>query len=198
MSADNSASSAPSRASKPTRLDVCVYCGSSTGDDPKFSTAAAALGTRFAAENVGLVYGGGKIGLMGICARTVMEAGGRVTGIIPDFLQTAEIAYEGISELHVTRSMHERKQLMFDKSDAFVALPGGIGTLEEVIEMLTWAQLGRHNYPIIFLNIAGFWDPLISLFDHMISNGFMKSGIRGHYAVVDRVEDVLPRIEAVL
>ncbi|MEQ9519670.1 MAG: TIGR00730 family Rossman fold protein [Parvibaculum sp.] len=198
MSADHSAPSKPSTAPDMTRLNVCVYCGSSTGDDPKFSAAAEALGARLAAENVGLVYGGGKIGLMGVCARRVMADGGRVTGVIPDFLQTIEIAFDGITELHVTRSMHERKQLMFEKSDAFVALPGGIGTLEEVIEMLTWAQLGRHNYPIIFLNIEGFWDPLTSLFDHMISNGFMKSNIRGHYAVVDRVEDVLPRIEAVL
>ncbi|MEQ9144471.1 MAG: TIGR00730 family Rossman fold protein [Parvibaculaceae bacterium] len=181
-----------------SRLNVCVYCGSSTGGDPAFAAAAEALGRTFALNDVGLVYGGGRIGLMGICARTVMAEGGHVTGIIPDFLQTAEIAYDGISDLQVVGSMHERKRKMFEQSDAFVALPGGIGTLEEVIEMLTWAQLGRHNYPIIFVNIAGFWDPLISLFDHMIRSGFARSSIRGQYAVVEHVDHVLPRIEAAL
>ncbi len=121
-----------------------------------------------------------------------------MTGIIPDFLQTSEIAYDGISDLQIVSSMHERKQRMFEQSDAFLALPGGIGTLEETIEMLTWAQLGRHNHPIILLNINKFWDPLIDLFDHMIECGFMRSSIRAQYAVVDRVEHVLPRIEAAL
>ena len=179
-------------------LNLCVYCGSSTGSDPAFADAAEALGHILAENDVGLVYGGGRIGLMGICARTVMAEGGHVTGIIPDFLQTTEIAYDGISDLQIVSSMHERKQRMFEQSDAFLALPGGIGTLEETIEMLTWAQLGRHNHPIILLNINEFWDPLIDLFDHMIESGFMRSSIRAQYAVVDRVEHVLPRIEAAL
>lgn len=180
------------------RLSVCVYCGSSAGADPAFAQAAEALGRNFSENDVGLVYGGGGIGLMGICARTVMAEGGHVTGIIPAFLQTDEIAYEGVSDLQVVATMHERKQRMFEHSDAFLALPGGIGTLEETIEMLTWAQLGRHNHPILLLNINGFWDPLISLFDHMIDQGFVQSSIRGQYAVVERVADVLPRIEAAL
>ena len=179
-------------------LNVCVYCGSSTGDDPLFARTAKALGQMLAQNNVGLVYGGGRIGLMGICARAVMAHGGHVTGVIPDFLQTAEIAYEGISDLQVVGSMHERKQRMFDKSDAFLALPGGIGTLEETIEMLTWAQLGRHNHPILLLNIAGFWDPLIELFEHMIARGFVRSTIHAHYTVVDEVEQILPQIKAAL
>jgi uncharacterized protein (TIGR00730 family) len=181
-----------------SRLNVCVYCGSSKGDAPEFAEMAEQLGRAFVQNDIGLVYGGGGIGLMGVCARAVMAEGGRVTGIIPDFLQTKEIAYDEVTELLVVGSMHERKQAMFERSDAFLALPGGIGTLEEAIEMLTWAQLGRHNRPIIFLNINGFWDPLISLFDHMIDQGFVQSAIRGQYAVVDRVDDVLPRIKAAL
>ncbi|WOF73490.1 TIGR00730 family Rossman fold protein [Parvibaculaceae bacterium PLY_AMNH_Bact1] len=180
------------------RLNVCVYCGSSKGNEPEFSEMAENLGRTFAKNDIGLVYGGGGIGLMGICARTVMAEGGHVTGIIPDFLQTKEIAYNEVSELLVVGTMHERKQKMFDRAHAFLALPGGIGTLEEVIEMLTWAQLGRHNRPILFLNFNGFWDPLVDLFDHMMDQGFVGSSIRGQYAVVDRVEDVLPRIEAAL
>jgi uncharacterized protein (TIGR00730 family) len=180
------------------KLNVCVYCGSSAGKDPAFAHAAASLGKIFAENNVGLVYGGGRIGLMGICARTVMAGGGHVTGIIPDFLQTAEIAFEGISDLQIVSSMHERKQRMFEQSDAFLALPGGIGTLEETIEMLTWAQLGRHKHPILLLNTKGFWDPLITLFDHMIKSEFVSPTIRKQYSVVDDVEQVLPTIEAAL
>ena len=180
------------------RQNVCVYCGSSKGDAPEFAELAEHLGRDFVRGDIGLVYGGGGVGMMGIFARTVMGEGGHVTGIIPDFLHTTEIAYNEVSELLVVGSMHERKQAMFERSDAFLALPGGIGTLEEVIEMLTWAQLGRHNRPIIFVNINGFWDPLINLFDHMIDQGFVQSAIRGQYAVVDRVDDVLPRIEAAL
>lgn len=179
-------------------VNVCVYCGSSTGNDPAFAAAAEALGRLFAENDIGLVYGGGRIGLMGICARTVMARGGHVTGIIPDFLQTAEIAYEGISDLQIVGSMHERKQKMFEHSNAFLALPGGIGTLEETIEMLTWAQLGRHNHPIFLLNIAGFWDPLIDLIDHMVASGFVQSAIHTRYTIVDDVEHILPKIKAAL
>ncbi|MBI1262813.1 MAG: TIGR00730 family Rossman fold protein [Rhizobiales bacterium] len=178
--------------------NICVYCGSSTGSEPSFLEAAETFGRILAYENVGLVYGGGGIGIMGVIARTVMQENGRVTGIIPDFLQKREVRFDEVSEFIVTTSMHERKQLMFERSDAFVVLPGGIGTLEEAVEMLTWAQLGRHNLPIIIANLNGFWDPLIELFDHIIKAGFARSNIRGIYAVVDKVEDILPRIRATL
>lgn len=181
---------------------ICIYCGSSKGTDPAFAAAAEELGQWLADQDVGLVYGGGRIGLMGICARAVLAAGGHVTGIIPDFLQVKEIAFDEVSELHVVNSMHERKHMMFERSDAFIALPGGIGTLEETIEMITWAQLGRHTHPIILLNISGFWDPLISLLDHMKETGFLSEkgielfGTETHdlYTVVNQVSDLLPAL----
>ena len=178
--------------------NICVYCGSRKGNNPIYETAGLTFGRILAASDVGLVYGGGGIGIMGTIARTVLDQGGRVTGIIPDFLNEAEIPLKEVTELIVTTSMHERKQLMFERSGAFVALPGGIGTLEEIVEMMTWAQLGRHDYPIVLANIDGFWDPLIELLDHMIQAEFASSNVRGIYAVVDRVEDILPRIKAAL
>jgi hypothetical protein len=178
--------------------NVCVYCGSQNGADPTTVDAARRFGELLAAADVGLVYGGASIGVMGALARAVMEGGGRVTGVIPDFLSTVEVQMDGLSELIVTESMHTRKQLMFERSDAFVALPGGIGTLEELVEMLTWAQLGRHNHPIIIANLNGFWDPLVELLDHMIRQNFTASNIRRFYGVVDKVDDILPRIEAAL
>ena len=143
--------------------NVCVYCGSGPGTDPVYSSAAETLGRCLAEEGVGLVYGGGGVGLMGITAKAVLQHGGNVVGIIPDFLVRREMMLEDVQELIVTKDMHERKQTMFDRSDAFVALPGGIGTLEELVEMSTWRQLGRHEKPIILANIAGFWDPLLDL-----------------------------------
>tara|TARA_R110002074_G_scaffold235457_3_gene407355 strand:+ start:1814 stop:2431 length:618 start_codon:yes stop_codon:yes gene_type:complete len=178
--------------------NVCVYCGSSDGAEPSTLAAAARFGSLMAEADVGLVYGGASIGVMGVLARAVMAGGGRTLGVIPEFLSKAEVKMVGLSELIVTQSMHERKQLMFERSDAFVALPGGIGTLEELVEMLTWAQLGRHNHPIIIANLNGFWDPLVDLLDHMIQQKFMHSNIRRFYGVVDKVEDILPRIEAAL
>tara|TARA_R110000868_G_scaffold10226_3_gene50089 strand:+ start:7354 stop:7971 length:618 start_codon:yes stop_codon:yes gene_type:complete len=178
--------------------NVCVYCGSSDGADPTTLAAATRFGTLMAKADVGLVYGGASIGVMGALARAVMAGGGRTLGVIPEFLSKAEVKMTGLTELVVTQSMHERKQLMFERSDAFVALPGGIGTLEELVEMLTWAQLGRHNHPIIIANLGGFWDPLVTLLDHMIQQKFMHSNIRRFYGVVDKVEDILPRIEAAL
>ncbi|MDE1172798.1 MAG: TIGR00730 family Rossman fold protein [Parvibaculaceae bacterium] len=176
--------------------NLCVYCGSSDGREDLYLDAAIRLGAVLAREKVGLVYGGASIGLMGALARSVLEGGGKVTGVIPDFLQRAEVMMPDVSELVVTGSMHERKWDMFSRSQAFVALPGGIGTLEEVIEMLTWAQLGRHSYPIIFANIGGFWNPLIELIEHMIETGFVRSNLRSVFGVVDRVEDILPRVRA--
>ncbi|MEQ8268132.1 MAG: TIGR00730 family Rossman fold protein [Parvibaculum sp.] len=177
---------------------LCVYCGSSTGKDPLFMAEAERFGHMMARSNVELVYGGGGIGVMGAVARAVLAKGGKVTGIIPKFLTEIEVEFKGVTELIVTESMHARKQLMFDRSQGFVALPGGIGTVEETIEMLTWAQLGRHSYPIVIANLNGFWDPLIELLDHVIKAGFARSDIRRIYSVVDRVEDILPRIEASL
>lgn len=178
--------------------NVCVYCGSSFGEDPVFKREAHAFGALLAREGVGLVYGGGGIGLMGEIARAALAGGGQVTGIIPSFLNEREIPLNEVTELIVTASMHERKQLMFEKSEAFIAFPGGIGTIEETIEMMTWAQLGRHTHPIIFVNIGGYWDPLITMLDHVIEAGFARSSVHALYSVVDRVEDILPRIRAVL
>lgn len=175
---------------------VCVYCGSSEGNDPGFYEAADQFGRILAKNGVHLVYGGGNVGLMGALARAAIEEGGEVTGIIPDFLTKSEIPLCAVHDLIVTDSMHTRKRIMFERSQAFVALPGGIGTLEELIEMLTWAQLGRHNHPIVLANLQGFWNPLIQLLDHMIARQFAGSNIRRFYGVVDKVDDILPRIEA--
>ncbi|ABS62732.1 conserved hypothetical protein [Parvibaculum lavamentivorans DS-1] len=177
---------------------LCVYCGSSTGKEPAFMEAGDRFGHIMAQSKVKLVYGGGGIGVMGAVARAVLAGGGQVTGIIPKFLTEVEVEFKEVTELIVTESMHARKQLMFERSQGFVALPGGIGTVEETIEMLTWAQLGRHSYPIVIANINGFWDPLIELLDHIIKAGFARSDIRRIYSVVDRVEDIIPRVEASL
>ena len=140
---------------------VCVYCGSGPGTNPRFVEAAIAFGKELAENGIGLVYGGGSIGLMGAVANAVLDHGGAVTGIIPEFLTQQGNRADRVQELIVTDDMHERKRLMFERSDAFVALPGGIGTLEELVEQLTWQQLGRHNKPILLANIDGFWEPLL-------------------------------------
>ncbi len=173
---------------------VCVYCGSSPGVDPAFMESAAAFGKILAEEGVSLVYGGGGHGLMGAVARAVHDNGGHVVGVIPEFLQARELAYNGVAEMVVTPDMHERKRIMFERADAFVALPGGIGTLEELIEQMTWAQLGRHQKPVLFANINGFWDPLVVLLDHMKKQGFIHSNMYFGYELAKRVEDILPRL----
>jgi uncharacterized protein (TIGR00730 family) len=175
---------------------VCVYCGSGPGPDPQFIEGAKAFGKALADNGVGLVYGGGSIGLMGAVAGATLDHGGSVTGIIPEFLTARENALKRAQELIVTRNMHERKQLMFDRSDAFVALPGGIGTLEELVEQLTWAQLGRHTKPILLANIAGFWDPLLVLLNHMRDKAFIRQNLTVEVLTADRVEDILPTLEA--
>jgi len=152
---------------------ICVYCGASSGTDPGHQEAAESLGRAMAAAGVRLVYGGASIGLMGILAKTVMAHGGEAVGIIPQFLKDREVMLTEVSELIVTSDMHERKRNMFERSDAFVALPGGIGTLEEVVEMITWAQLGQHEKPILIANINGFWDPLVAQFRRMGDDGFL-------------------------
>jgi len=175
---------------------VCVYCGSGPGTDPHFVDAAIALGKALAESGIRLVYGGGSIGLMGAVATSVLDHGGTVTGIIPDFLTTRENALRRVQEMIVTPDMHERKRLMFERSDAFVALPGGIGTLEELVEQLTWQQLGRHAKPILIANIAGFWEPLLALLTHMRATQFIRPTLAIDILKAERVEDILPRLQA--
>jgi uncharacterized protein (TIGR00730 family) len=174
--------------------NVCVYCGSNSGNNPAYMEAAQTLGRALAAADVGLVYGGGGRGLMGETARAVLAAGGRVTGIIPSFLSEKEQMLRNVNELVVVDDMHQRKQLMFERSDAFVALPGGIGTLEELVEQLTWAQLGRHTKPIVVANIAGCWAPFLALIKHMQSEGFIRHDMDVRFIVADRAEDIVPAI----
>ncbi|MGO9420998.1 TIGR00730 family Rossman fold protein [Roseiarcus sp.] len=176
--------------------NVCVYCGSGEGDDPRFSEAADALGKALASEGIGLVYGGGGEGLMGRVARATLAGGGYVTGIIPSFLVRKEHALTEAQEMLVVENMHERKQAMFDRADAFVALPGGIGTLEELVEQLTWAQLDRHKKPILIADINGFWRPLLALFAHMNNSGFIRRGFELRYLVAEKIEDVAPMLRA--
>jgi uncharacterized protein (TIGR00730 family) len=175
---------------------ICVYCGSSAGTDPAYVEAAGRLGEILADAGVGLVYGGGSAGLMGAIAKAMQARGGEIIGIIPDVLTAKENTFRGATEIVITRSMHDRKQLMFERSDAFVALPGGIGTLEELVEQLTWAQLGRHKKPILIANLKGFWDGLLGLLDHMRHAGFIHSTSRMNFLVADNVEDILPALRA--
>jgi hypothetical protein len=175
--------------------DICVYCGSSPGSDPRFGEAADRLGAAMAAAGVGLVFGGGEDGLMGRTARAVLAHGGRVTGIIPTFLVKREHALTSAQELIVVPDMHQRKQLMFERADAFIALPGGIGTLEELVEQLTWVQLGRHRKPVLIADIGGFWRPLLGLLAHMNTLGFIRDSAEVRYLVAEKIEDALPMIE---
>jgi uncharacterized protein (TIGR00730 family) len=175
---------------------LCVYCGSGFGSDPVFVETAAELGRTLAARGIGLVYGGGNVGLMGTVARSVLDHGGYVTGIIPDFLKSREKMLDDVQETIVVSDMHSRKRLMFERSDAFVALPGGIGTLEELVEQMTWAQLGRHTKPILLFSPKGFWKPLLTLLAHMREQGFIRPGLELNYLVAERVEEVVPMLEA--
>ena len=174
---------------------ICVYCGSSAGADPAFLAAAEQFGRILAENGIGLVYGGGDLGLMGATAHAVLRAGGHVTGIIPRFLQKREHMLASVQELLIVEDMHERKRLMFEKADAFVALPGGIGTLEELVEQLTWVQLERHDKPVLIADIAGFWRPLLALLDHMRDQAFIRPHSEPTYLVCDKIEEILPRLE---
>jgi uncharacterized protein (TIGR00730 family) len=176
---------------------VCVYCGSAPGADPAFAEAARKFGKILAERRVGLVYGGGSLGLMGALAGSVLDHGGRVTGVIPEFLTDREHVMARAQEVIVTSDMHERKRVMFERADAFVALPGGIGTLEELVEQITWAQLGRHRKPIAIANIGKFWDPLLALFDHMRTLGFIRPELDVECVVVDKIEHILPKLAEV-
>ncbi|HKO70949.1 MAG TPA: TIGR00730 family Rossman fold protein [Bradyrhizobium sp.] len=175
---------------------ICVYCGSGPGTNPRFVEAAKAFGRSLAENGIRLVYGGGSIGLMGAVATSALDHGGSVTGIIPDFLTARENALTRVQEMVVTPDMHERKRLMFERSDAFVALPGGIGTLEELVEQLTWKQLGRHTKPVLLANIDGFWEPLLALLAHMRATEFIRPSLSVDILKAERVEDILPRLRA--
>ncbi len=154
--------------------NICIYCGSATGTNPEYVAAARRLGTFLAGRRLGLVYGGGRVGLMGIVADSVLQSGGRVVGVIPEALATKEVAHDGLTELHVVAGMHERKALMAHRADAFLTLPGGIGTFEEFFETLSWAALGLHHKPVGVLNVAGYFDPLLALLDHAIAERFLR------------------------
>lgn len=177
---------------------ICVYCGSSPGARPAYRRAAEVLGRLMTEEGIRLIYGGGDVGLMGTLARSVIEHGGQVTGIIPAFLRRRERMLDRVEDLIVTEDMHERKRLMFERADAFVALPGGVGTLEEVVEQLTWAQLGQHRKPIILADIDGFWRGLVSLIQHMREEAFIGRDRPVTYAIVDSPEAVIPAIRHAL
>ena len=184
------------RSEKPSKIrKICVYCGSGPGIDPAFAESARAFGTLLAKNGIGLVLGGGSVGMMGAIAKSVREHGGEVTGIIPEFLVAREHAMRGADNLIVTRDMHERKRKMFEMADAFVAMPGGVGTLEEVVEQMTWVQLGRHRKPILLANIKHFWDPLCALIDHMKALEFIRGDLNFDLLVADKVEDILPMLK---
>ncbi len=174
--------------------NICVYCGSSPGTDRDFVAAGSHFGKILAENRIGLVYGGGSTGLMGALAHAVHAHGGDVVGVIPEFLRARERMFKLAREVVVTQDMHERKRIMFERADAFVALPGGIGTLEELVEQLTWAQLGRHKKPILIVNLKAYWDGLIELFDHMNRLGFIHAAGLLSYHVCDRVEEILPTL----
>ena len=173
---------------------LCVYCGSSSGDDGKLEDFARAFGSACAARGIELIFGGGGTGLMGAVADAALAGGGRVVGIIPRSLMESELPLPGLTELVVVDSMHERKRQMFHRADGFVSLPGGLGTLEETLEVLTWRQLGFHDKPIVLANHRGFWNPLLSLFDHIVAEGFAQTESRDLYAVADSVDGVFDRL----
>jgi uncharacterized protein (TIGR00730 family) len=170
---------------------VCVYCGSSTGSDPVYAEAAIALAQALAARGLRVVYGGAQVGLMGLIADTALEAGAEVVGVIPKVLVDWEVAHTGLTELHVVESMHERKALMAELADAFVALPGGIGTLEELIEVYTWSYLGIHDKPFAVLNTAGYYDGLTTFLDHAVAQGFLRPEVRAGLLVAADAEALL-------
>lgn len=173
---------------------VCVYCGSASDVAAAYKQAAHTLGTAIAETGLTLVYGGGRVGLMGISADAALAAGGTVVGIIPEHIQVREVDHTGLTELHVVDSMHTRKRMMVERSDAFVILPGGLGTLDEAFEIITWRQLELHDKPVIIVNVDGYWNPLRALLTHLRDTGFARGTMEGYFTFVDRVEDVLPTL----
>lgn len=182
-----------------TIQSICVYCGSSPGNDPAYVKAGHELGAALARASIKLIFGGGTNGIMGAVARGALEYGGKVGAIIPEFLTTRETTHDAMKifeDLTVVTTMHERKQAMFERSDAFVALPGGLGTIEEIVEIMTWAQLGRHRKPIVFVNIKNFWTPMLQMIEHMENVGFLHSKHLIQPIIINRIEDIIPAIEA--
>lgn len=175
---------------------VCVYCGSSSNVRESYKQAARQLGAALVEAGIDLIYGGGDVGIMGITAEAVLSNGGKVTGIIPEFLEKSEIGKDNLTELMVVPSMHIRKQHMAEMSDGFIVLPGGFGTLDELFEILTWRQLSLHNKPIVIVNIDGYWDPLVQMVDHIVAEGFAAEKNLSLIQTVSRVEDVVPALEA--
>ncbi len=173
---------------------ICVFCGSNPGSDPRFREAAIAFGKEIARRRIHLVFGGGSVGLMGAVADAVLATGGEVDGVIPQFLDRREIAHHGATRLHVVASMHERKALMADLADAFVALPGGIGTVEEWVEALTWTQLGLHAKPVALLDVGGFWRPLLDLLDAQVHSGFLAADVRAAIPVASDPGELIDRL----
>jgi uncharacterized protein (TIGR00730 family) len=180
----------------PLVKSLCVYCGSARGASPRYVAAARELGAALAERKIRLIYGGARIGMMGETADAVMQGGGEVIGVIPEHLQSSEVGHSGITELKVVESMHVRKKLMFDLSDAFAVLPGGFGTLDELFEIITWRMLSLHTKPIVILNIGGYWDGLQALFDQMIAEGFARPATRQHFSVVNSVGRLFDILDA--
>ena len=179
------------------KKSICVFCGSSGKVDEAYRQAASQLGTLVGAKGFDLVYGGGHVGLMGLVADAALASGSSVLGVIPKFLQDYEVGHDGLDELIVTDNMHDRKRLMYERSDAFVILPGGLGTLDETFEVLTWTQLGLSAKPVVLANINGFWNPLLALVDHLVSSGFAREENRSILQVADNMEEVFQMIETV-
>ncbi|PWC33204.1 TIGR00730 family Rossman fold protein [Azospirillum sp. TSO35-2] len=178
-----------------TLSSVCVYCGASSRVADVHKEAAHALGDGLARRGIRMIYGGGRVGLMGIAADAALAAGGEVVGIIPEHIQSAEVEHTGLTELHVVDSMHTRKRMMVERSDAFVILPGGLGTLDEAFEILTWRQLQLHDKPIVFADVDGYWRPLLGLIDHMVAQGFARIDRSTLYRVADQIDGVFEALE---
>ena len=183
-------------ASFPRIHRICVFCGSQPGHDPDYAAAAGDLGRLLAGRGIAVVYGGGHVGLMGLLAEAALRAGGQVIGVIPEGLKRRELAYDNLTELIVTRTMHERKQRMADLADGFLALPGGFGTFEEFCEIVTWAQLGLHQKPCGLLNVKGYYDPMLSMFDHGVREGFVRPAHRALVLAGDEAEGLLAAMQA--
>lgn len=175
---------------------LCLFCGSNRGGRPEYADAALQLGTTLAEQGLTLVYGAGKIGLMGVAADAALAAGGRVVGFIPEFLQAKEVAHLGLDEIHITETMHQRKALMAERADGFIALPGGLGTFDELFEILTWGQLSVHSKPVGLLNVAGFFDPLLAMVRHAVQEGFMREENLSLFVVADNIDDLLAGMRA--
>ena len=174
---------------------VCVYCGSSNNVDQAYKDAAESLGRELAENNYNLVYGGGNVGLMGIAASAALASGGEVHGIIPGHIADREVAHRTLTKLDVVDTMHERKQMMVDNSDAFIIMPGGLGTMDEFFEIVTWRQLGLHDKPVIIVNVKGYWNDLVALINHLISEGFARPADMDHLTIVDAPEEVVEALK---